>query len=207
MSDNENVMITKKHYLILVQKQLVLNKINKFNELSEKEINKFKNEIDYLEKNFCGNVINSLEQIIKINSDNLTNIFIMGDIEKNIQNIKNHNICYKKIFIINELCWGNFVIYPDDYIQIINLGNVPININNVGIYFRNCFNTQTNWFKSVSEEHKFQSLTESNKESNAFRTGIYLTPVEILDTNNSNKVKFNLMMSSTNFEGSLIKFL
>lgn len=91
-------------------------------------------------------MINSLEQIKHINSDNFTNIFILGDIEKNIQIIKNHKICYKKIFIINELSWGNFSIYPDDDIKIKNSGNVPININNVGIHFRNCFNSQTNWF-------------------------------------------------------------
>lgn len=224
MTDNENMLLTKKHYLILIPEQIILNKIYKFNELTDKDIKKLENEIDYLEKNFCGNVINSLEQIKEINSDYSTNIFILGDIELYINIIKNNKIQNKNIFIIKELSWGNFDIYLNNNknIQLINSGCVPINIHNIGIYFRNCFDSQINWFKLIGEEHKFQSLTESNKESSAFRTGIYLTPVELLDTNNhndnnnndninndddnNNKVKFNLMRSSTNFKGPTENF-
>ena len=53
-------------------------------------------------------------------------------------------------------------------------GQVPINIYNIGVYLRNYFDSN-DYFDSLSKEHEFQVLTESNKQTNAFRKGIYLT--------------------------------
>ncbi len=73
----------------------------------------------------------------------------------------------------------------------INLKNNddPINIHNVGIYFRSLFNDDNNYFDKLIKEHQFQSLTESNKITNAYRKGIYLSNVYKDDNNN---YKFNL---------------
>jgi hypothetical protein len=74
---------------------------------------------------------------------------------------------------------------------------VPINVNNVGVYFRNCFATNRDHFNLISTEHQFQQLTESTKESKAFRTGIYITKVSQTEEGRS----FNLLRCSSNFTG------
>ena len=45
------------------------------------------------------------------------------------------------------------------------------------------------YFKDICDEHQFQTLTESNKQSNAFRKGIYLTNVE----QEKEELHFNLL--------------
>lgn len=76
----------------------------------------------------------------------------------------------------------------------INPGQIPINIHNVGIYFRQAFDPSVNYFEKISSEHKFQSLTESNKPGVAYRTGLYITKV-------TNNLEFNLLRCSSNFDG------
>lgn len=50
-------------------------KQNVLNKLSEGEEKLLVIEFEYLEKNFCGNVINSFETMKHKNSSNLTNIY------------------------------------------------------------------------------------------------------------------------------------
>ena len=54
----------------------------------------------------------------------------------------------------------------------------------------------------ISTEHKFQLLTESNKPSKSFRTGLYLTKVQKKDS----EIDFNLLRCSTNFNGPTENF-
>jgi hypothetical protein len=85
----------------------------------------------------------------------------------------------------------------------INIGEVPINIHNAGIYFRKIFNSDDkDYFNSIKTSHKFQSLTESNKPNSAFRTGIYLTKV----TTHNDELKFNLLRCSSNLNGPTDNF-
>lgn len=70
------------------------------------------------------------------------------------------------------------------------------NINDVGFYFDNFFE-KDNIFEEIVNAHEFQSLTESNKNSSAYRKGIYITNVE----NVEDYTKFNLLRCSTNFVG------
>lgn len=203
MENSENILLTKKHWLILIHEQIDQIKQNVLNKLCEKEKNLLVNELEHLEKNFCGNVINLFETIDQMNTSNFTNIYITGDIDKIIKSIKEFKIPYNNIYVISELSY-NYAKYTNENIFETNLGMVPINIYDVGVYFRNVFESKINWFENIVSEHKFQSLTESNKKSNAFRTGIYLTPVEMDKQNNM--IKFNLMRSSTNFEGSTDNF-
>lgn len=69
--------------------------------------------------------------------------------------------------IIDEFSYN----YKTDFsnYKLINIGNCPINVHNIGIYFRNFFDYNLN-----SDEHHFQTLTDSNKSSNAFRTYIFI---------------------------------
>lgn len=64
------------------------------------------------------------------------------------------------------------------------------------IYIKD-FIKEPDMFNKIVDEHKFQTLTESNKESNAYRTGIYLSEMTETDDN----IKYYLMRCSTNFEG------
>lgn len=58
-------------------------------------------------------------------------------------------------------------------------------------------------FQAVAEAHAFQNLTESTKPGTAYRTGIYLTPVEELP---DGAVSFRLLRCSSNFTGPTAGF-
>ena len=93
--------------------------------------------------------------------------------------------------------------YSDDLIETktavfcILSGQVPLNYNNLGIYFRNFFNKKNEYFDKISSEHAFQTLTESNKPNNAFRTGLYITNI----INRNANYYFKLLRCSSNFSG------
>ncbi len=72
-------------------------------------------------------------------------------------------------------------------------------IKDIGIYFDDFFN---DCFDAIKKEHNFQSLTESNKPNNAFRKGIYITPVNHIN----NEYHFNLLRCSSNFDGPTDNF-
>jgi len=136
-----------------------------------------------------------------INDLNITSsdtiIYLCGKITDKIR----HDV----IYVIKELS-SNY----DNLYQVISLGEVPINIHGVGVYFRKLFNLSiqerinldVNFFDKISFEHKFQSLTESNKVSNAFRKGIYLSKVEKIN----DETHFNLLRCSTNLDGPTENF-
>ncbi len=163
----------------------------------ENEINKFHlEEIDYLKKNFCGIIIDNITKLDEVISDNII-IYILGNIKDVLSEINNKE---KKIFhVIKELSCNYDV---NDKITIITLGEVPINVHNVGLFFRNFFNSNKKYFESVSEEHQFQSLTESNKPGTSYRKGLYLTKVEEKD----GIINFNLLRCSTNLDGPTDNF-
>lgn len=177
----ENELITNKHFLILDN-----NQINHLN---------FDDEIEFLNNNFCGNVITNIDDI-NIDNDNI-NCYLTGDIDNIIYKFSENN----KIFIIKELSY-NYNI-DDANINLTNLGQVPININNVGVFFRNYFTNNINFFNYINYEHHFQGLTAYNKDFNSNRKGLYITNVEEDDEEN---IKFNLLRCSTNLDGPTDNF-
>ena len=131
-------------------------------------------------------------------SDRDVIVYLCGDIDRitdKLVDLKN-----RFIYVIKELSYN----YNDDsdIYNVIDLGRVPINIHNVGVYFREFFAPGTNYFNVIKNEHQFQKLTESNKSSNAFRKGIYLSHV---DKNNSG-LTFNLLRCSSNLSGATDNF-
>ena len=81
----------------------------------------------------------------------------------------------------------------------------PTNIHNVGIYFKDFFNEDLiDYYELLLKDHQFQTLTESNKPSNAFRKGIYLTNVTYIE--DTNDLKFNLLRCSSNLDGPTDNF-
>lgn len=178
MQTEENILLTDKNILVSV---------------GEYDVNYMENTYDdfeYLKNNFCGQVFtNCVDLFSKLkNPTDECLVYLCGDLsEFNLELIVSLT---PNIKIISGLTYGYNNL--EKSCEIIKLGQAPININGVGIYFRQFFD-QSNIFESICLEHEFQTLTESNKPTNAFRTGIYITKVE--------SDKFNLLRCSSNFSG------
>ncbi len=125
-------------------------------------------DLDYIKEHFCGRILDELSELTLI--DNVI-IYLAGDF-KLVHELLNKY----KIYVIQRYSY-NCDLYP----QIITNGQVPINLHNQGVYFRQLFNTY-DYFDQITQSHKFQRLTESNKPSNAFRSGIYLSNVIPIET-------------------------
>lgn len=165
----ENKILFKKNFLICLQ------------------------ELDpYLNQNFCGIVIRDLETLEKSDISDICIIYLCGNVGETFTYL--NQVHKNSIYVIEDLSFN----YQQIACNLILSGEVPININNVGIFFREFFNDKNkDYFNLISTEHKFQSLTESNKGGSSYRTGIYITPVNL----NDGEIKFNLLRCSTNFDG------
>ncbi len=164
------------------------NKIKSTNYLYGLEENDY-----FIKNNFCGTKIKKIEHV---KNDENTLLYIYGNILDLVESLNNLKC---KILIIKELSYN----YENLNIEIITIGEVPLNINDVGIYFKSFFNNGKDYFSSIINEHQFQSLTESNKQTNAFRKGIYITKVENLE---NDELKFKLLRCSSNLSGSTDNF-
>jgi hypothetical protein len=151
-----------------------------------------RDQIEKLKSEFFGVVDPAeipLDSIIYICGDLKTPDPPAQDTEFNLANYES-----SRIRIIADLSL-NYTDTPGTYIT---SGQVPINIFGVGILFREFFPDKP-YFDLVNTSHQFQHLTESNKGSHAYRTGIYLTQV----TENATKTEtyFKLLRCSTNLTG------
>lgn len=170
----ENNLITDKHILIYGTKD-------------ESWSTTIQNEFDYVINNFCGKVC-SIENYKNNKNDNM--VYFCG-------NYLELNLDLENIIIISNLTFN----YTDTNKKSIDSSCVPINFHNIGLMIRNFFE-EKDYFEKITNEHKFQTLTESNKPSNAFRTGIYLTPV----TKTIDGLEFNLLRCSSNLGGPTDNF-
>ena len=149
-----------------------------------------------IEENFFGSVLDVFDELFPPYLNPNVILYVYGDISLiNLSNL----IC--KVFIIGEFS-KNYSHVND--ITVISKNELPININNVGIYIKNLFG-EKDYFNLLKKEHEFQTLTESNKETNAFRKGIYLTNVERI-YENSDDLQFNLLRCSSNLDGPTDNF-
>ncbi len=156
-------------------------------------------------------------------------IYVCGDLLKiilNFQQLVSNLRDEKKVYYIDDLIynvWEKGGLEPKNYsFSVISSGQVPLNFYNLGIYFGNLFGHKTKQitcnntnhenrslhecndiFEKISNQHTFQTLTESNKPNNAFRTGLYITNVE---KDYLNQYFFKLLRCSTNFSGPTEKF-
>jgi hypothetical protein len=145
-------------------------------------------DLELIKTNFCGIVLGAPHDH-KCSFDTL--VYMGGDIEK-IHTTDGTPL------VIKELSYN----YTNKH-QLVSIGEVPLNIHNVGVYFRNFFSSTKDYFGIISKEHEFQSLTESTKGSSAFRKGIYLTEVTKAD---DDALNFNLLRCSTNMNGPTDNF-
>ena len=158
----------------------------------QKEVNL---ETKYLIENFCGIVIQSFSEI-QIPLKN-KKIYVCGDINQ-MEDID------AVLFVVKELS-DNYENSPNKNIHLVTLGQVPIVVSNAGVYFREMFTE--NYFQKIKSEHAFQNLTESNKGSQALRTGIYLTDISKEESPDSKeKLHYRLLRCSSNFTGPTDNF-
>jgi hypothetical protein len=144
-------------------------------------------------EHFCGTIL-PIEHHYLIQPN--TFVYVYGDINTMIEEMV-ESIRDCKVYIIDELSYNNNTDY-----EIITIGKVPIHIHNIGIYFRNFFDTK-DYFQSIHSEHNFYVLTESNKPGNSYRKGVYLTNV---DKNNDNEYTYHLLRCSSNLDGATENF-
>jgi len=91
------------------------------------------------------------------------------------------------------------VLGPNQVVDMVRHGQVPIHApGRIGVMIPRFFKSDGNYFEKISKKHKFQNLTESTKEGSAYRTGIYITPVEVDEDGNR---YFRLLRCSSNFKG------
>jgi len=155
-------------------------------------------EFNYVKNNFCGITIDNEEDIKNLDIIDNTKLYLCGDINRILSNIVNNKV---QLYLIENLSW-NYEMDMDKFSQIINSGKVPINIHNVGVFFRNFFDSSINYFTQINNEHQFQTLKASTKSSESYRKGLLLTQV----TEHDDETYFNLLRCSTNLDGPTDNF-
>lgn len=153
----------------------------------------YQTELEYIKANFCGRIYDDFQNTYPENAI----IYICGNITENYQRVAgipgSHTVC-----IVRGLSYN----LPDNgNCRFVSIGEVPINIHNVGVYFRQFFNGK-DYFNLIKNAHAFQDLTLSDKPGLAFRKGIYLSAV----TPSEDQLHFNLLRCSTNLSGPTENF-
>ncbi|MGR6921882.1 hypothetical protein ACU635_47200 [[Actinomadura] parvosata] len=146
---------------------------------------------DDLIRNFFGFVI-SLDDFLSGSPDlKQKTVYLCGDISR----INGHELAAAtRVLVIRSLSYGYDEQAHRQPWQFVDLGQVPIRVHGVGVYYRRFFDSGSDHFNRICAEHAFQSLTESTKPGTAHRTGIYLTPV----TRIGDELHFRLLRCSTN---------
>jgi hypothetical protein len=212
----ENKLLTNNNLFICIENQLP-------QELTENQ----KDELEYIKQNFCGNFIT-----FKDNNqfNNYKNIYYCGNTFSNYFN--NLNNTYLNVYCIKEYCSDDknmnnsysIISSLKTYltgsnikpIKYISKDSIPLNIHGLGVLIRNYFDIDLDYFTEIEKAHKFQNLTESNKQGKAYRTGLYMTNVDnihigsdrlmIMNGHKYGDIKFNLLRCSSNLSGPTENF-
>lgn len=144
---------------------------------------------------FSGTVITDISKLPCL--DGMT-VYICGEIRLSLHIDFSHA---NRVFIINELSQGHHNLNISW--EVVNISMVPINIHNVGVFYRQHFDKSIDYFHEIQSDHQFQFLTESTKPNTAHRKGIYLTHV---NEDTKEDIHFNLLRCSSNFSGPTENF-
>lgn len=123
-----------------------------------------------------------------------TQIFLCGNADAYFKKVERS--LRRKVFIVKEFSQGY-----DKYDDLITVGQVPLNVHDVGVLYKDLFGSLGH-FETLKSDHQFQTLTESDKPGFSFRKGIYLSDVH----QESDSIKFNLLRCSTNLAGPTDNF-
>lgn len=155
----------------------------------------YKTELELIKENFCGNVFH-IDAFDISKCESQTIIYLCGNIKKIIERFGFKNL--EVIRIVKQFS-NNLEV---NNLQVIDVGEIPINVHNVGIYFRKLFSSDKDYYSAITNEHRFQNLGMSDKPGRAYRKGIYLTKVREFE----DEIKFKLLRCSTNLSGSTDNF-
>jgi hypothetical protein len=149
-------------------------------------------------RDFCGSVIAIDDLSSALPSFSRKTVYLCGDVSRANGNLNEA----ERIFVIRELSHDYNEDNDGKTWTLVDLGQVPILMHGVGVYYRRFFDSGFDHFNRICTEHTFQSLTESTKPGKAHRTGIYLTPVE----QEGEELHFRLLRCSTNLSGPTENF-
>lgn len=153
-------------------------------------------ELGYLIEKFCGVVVQDFTAINYPSNDTI--IYVCG-------NMLRLSCGDTILYVIKELS-TNYENCINKNIRMVSLGKVPLLISNTGVYFREMFDGAA-YFNAIKSEHVLQHLTESNKDSMALRTGIYLTEITKQQTEDEKELlHYRLLRCSSNFTGPTDNF-
>ncbi len=149
-----------------------------------------------VQKNFCGAVLKDSQPFEK--NAVATGVVFCGNVGRFRQEIETP-FDKNDMLIISDLSY-NF----EQHDRVVSVGEIPINIHGVGLYFRKLFGWESGYFDEIVQSHRFQKLTESNKPGSSYRTGIYLSKVEPGKV--PDELRFDLLRCSTNLDGPTENF-
>lgn len=156
-------------------------------------------EDESLIREFCGSVITIDDLSSDLPNFSEKTVYLCGDLSR----LRDQNLpVADRVFVIRGLSHGYDVENNGKTWTLIDLGQVPMLVHGVGVYYRRFFDLGCDYFNRICAEHSFQSLTESNKPGTAHRSGLYLTPV----TQNNDALHFHLLRCSTNLSGPTDNF-
>jgi hypothetical protein len=118
-------------------------------------------------KNFCGRVFESVELFNESVQHAKSVVYLAGNIEMMIAKIRKDTI----LMVVEELS-TNFETCTR--YKIVRVSQLPVNVENVGVFFPKLFLGEKDFYESVVNEHKFQLLKLANKPGEAFRKGFNL---------------------------------
>jgi len=132
MEEKECTMLTDKHVLVCLDEDLT--------DLNPKLIR----ELEYIKKNFCG--------LVYSNITDLNNLIRTSDVsDRSFYLCCGSHCCALKtmktnqIFIIRELIDSRTDPQPSGY-KLISIGQVPLNVHNQGVFFKNFFDSDKDYF-------------------------------------------------------------
>ena len=164
-----------------------------------------KEQVAFLRTNFCGKVveINNDKIISEVFADaSAPTIFFCGDVAALTSPAGERPS--EPIRVIKELSYNFEGEIDDNWMVLVSAGQIPINIHGVGVFFKELFPADRDIFSRLTEAHRFQFLTESNKVTHSFRKGIYLSNVK--EGPSPGETEFNLLRCSTNLDGPTDNF-
>lgn len=156
----------------------------------------YSKDLQYLVDNFCGE---AQEEICGIDQIPVgKQIYLCGNLEAVATE--------KRPIVIIEEFSQHYEHLLGESTQLVKLGQIPILVHGVGVYFRELFEGE-HLFQAIQSEHEFQALTESTKQVKALRTGIYLTKVEKeIPTEGAEMLHYRLLRCSSNLTGPTDNF-
>src|ERR1700749_1685514 len=90
-------------------------------------------------------------------------VYLCGDVSK-ANTYNNHLKSAARILVIKELSenyQGDNALIDDVALTHGELGQVPILIHNLGVFYRRFFSLESNYYAAIHADHTLQSLTES----------------------------------------------